>query len=59
MLNKIGSFLESAKRIFYLSKKPTWKEYIQMAKVTGIGILLIALLGSIIIFIFKFLKLGV
>jgi len=53
-----GQFVEQSKRIFSVSKKPDWSEYKQMAKITGIGIILIAVLGFVLTFVFRFLKLG-
>ena len=47
----IGAFLESSRRIFVVSKKPTGEEYKQMSKVCGIGIMLLAIIGFIIFFI--------
>ncbi len=38
-------FLVSTKRIFTVSKKPDLQEYKVMAQVTGIGIIIIGLLG--------------
>ena len=49
----IGGFINSAKRIFIVSKKPTWKEFSTMVKVTSIGIILIGLLAFIIFLIFN------
>lgn len=54
----IAGFLASAKRIFIVSKKPTWQEYKTMAKITGLGIVLIAIIGFIIDLIFNLFKLG-
>ena len=58
MVFKFREFLDSAKRVVLLSKKPTWQEYQTMAKVTGLGIILIAIVGFVIIFIFKLTGLG-
>ena len=54
----VGEFIESAKRIFIISRKPTWKDYQTMVKITGLGILVIALLGFVIIFVFRLFSLG-
>lgn len=55
----IPGFLASAKRIFLLSRKPSWKDYQTMAKITGLGILVIGLIGFVVIFVFKLFKIGV
>jgi len=54
----VGKFIDDTKRIFHLSRKPSWKDYQTMCKITFLGILLIALIGFVIIFTFNILKLG-
>ncbi|MBI5884535.1 protein translocase SEC61 complex subunit gamma [archaeon] len=49
---KLGSFIDSSKRIFIVSKKPDKKEFSAMAKITGLGIAAIGILGYIITLIF-------
>jgi protein transport protein SEC61 subunit gamma and related proteins len=51
----IKGFIESAKRVLIVSRKPDWREYMEMSKITGLGIVVIALLGFAVVFIFKFL----
>jgi len=46
----IGSFLASARRILVVSKKPTRSEFITMAKITGLGIVIIAIIAFIVWF---------
>ena len=58
MVFKLGEFIASSKRIFYISRKPSWKDYVEMSKVTGLGIILIAIIGFAITFVFKFFGLG-
>ncbi len=41
----IQAFIQSSARIFNVSRKPDWPEYSVMAKVTGIGIIVIGILG--------------
>lgn len=55
----IAGFIDSTKRIFTVSKKPDRKEYATMVKITGLGILLIAVVGFIVMLIFRLLKLGI
>ena len=48
MANKIKNFFESAKRIILISKKPSKKEYWTMAKIVGIGMIVIGVIGFIV-----------
>ena len=50
----ISSFIEDSKRILTVSRKPDWKEFITIAKITGIGIIIIALIGFIVRLIVEF-----
>ncbi len=45
---RIVFFLNASRRIFTVSKKPDWEEFKVMAKVTGLGIILIAVIGFIV-----------
>ncbi|EKF85182.1 protein translocase SEC61 complex subunit gamma [Methanobacterium formicicum] len=49
-LNKesMESFIKQCQRVLKVSKKPDREEYINVAKVTGIGIILIGVIGFII-----------
>ncbi len=44
----LSNFVQSSQRIFNVSRKPDWKEYQAMAKVTGLGVLIIGIIGYII-----------
>jgi protein transport protein SEC61 subunit gamma-like protein len=44
----LRAFWDNARRILQISKKPTAKEYKIMVIITGIGIIVIGLLGFII-----------
>ncbi len=55
----IKEFLDSTRRILVISKKPEGAEYAQMAKVTGLGIIIIGLIGFVILLIFALLKIGI
>ncbi|GEM_PF-428016 len=55
---KISAFIAASRRIFTVSKKPDADEYRQMAKIIGIGIILIGIIGFIVIFIFLLTGLG-
>ena len=52
----IGSFIVSARRILTVSKKPDMPEFKAMIKVTGLGILLIGVLGFVIKLVFVLLN---
>ncbi|MEK6972532.1 MAG: protein translocase SEC61 complex subunit gamma [archaeon] len=54
----IKEFFEQSKRVITISKKPDWKEFSTMVKVTTIGILLLALIGYIVILFFTMTNLG-
>ncbi|PIU21956.1 MAG: protein translocase SEC61 complex subunit gamma [Candidatus Diapherotrites archaeon CG08_land_8_20_14_0_20_30_16] len=45
------TFWENTKRVFLVAKKPTGKEYWNLAKVVGLGIILIGVLGFLIMLI--------
>ncbi len=47
-MKKISSFISDVMRILRLSKKPKKDEFFLVAKITGLGILLIGLLGYIV-----------
>lgn len=48
MVNKIKEFFESSKRILLIAKKPGKKEYWAMAKIVGIGMIVIGVIGFIV-----------
>ncbi|HLD15453.1 MAG TPA: protein translocase SEC61 complex subunit gamma [Candidatus Nanoarchaeia archaeon] len=48
MLERFKSFIAECARVFHLTKKPTNEEYMIIVKVTGIGIIIIGLLGFLI-----------
>lgn len=48
MIKRIKSFFESSKRILLISKKPSNKEYWTMAKVVGLGMVFIGVVGFIV-----------
>ncbi len=54
----ISSFIEDSKRIFIVSKKPTWEEYKRMALIVAIGIIAIGVVGYIIYLIFALTGVG-
>ena len=54
----IGKFIANSKRVFIIAKKPDWNEFQTMAKVTGVGIIVIAAIAYVIFLIFAFSGLG-
>ncbi|MCK9596878.1 protein translocase SEC61 complex subunit gamma [Candidatus Pacearchaeota archaeon] len=53
VLTSLKSFIEKCKRVWMVLKKPTKQEFITVAKVSAVGILIIGLLGFIISIIMK------
>ncbi len=47
----MGEFIQNCKRMFQVARKPDRDEYLQVAKITGLGIILIGILGYIIMLI--------
>ncbi len=58
VLDKIKRFLSSSRRVLIISTKPNWKDFGSMAKVTAIGIVVIAVAGFIVQLIFALLGIG-
>ena len=50
---KIKSFALKCKRVWYVLKKPTRKEFETIAKVSAIGILILGFIGFLISLIMK------
>jgi len=55
----LNTFISSSKRIFVVSKKPTGPEFNTMAKITGLGIVLIGIIGFMVMLFFKVLGIGI
>ena len=51
-------FINSSRRVFIIAKKPDWNEFQTMAKVTGVGIIVIAVIAYVIYIVFAFTPLG-
>ncbi len=45
---KIRNFLSESRRVLLVTKKPSWKEYKLAAKITGLGMVIIGLIGLLI-----------
>ena len=57
--NFFGSLFRDARRIFIISKKPTRKEYMTMAKIVALGFIIIGVIGFIVYLVFAILNIGV
>jgi protein transport protein SEC61 subunit gamma and related proteins len=53
VLEKIKSFFGKCKRVWMVLKKPTRDEFLKVAKVSAVGILIIGVLGFLISIIMK------
>ncbi|MEM3412284.1 MAG: protein translocase SEC61 complex subunit gamma [archaeon] len=47
-MDKIKDFINSSIRVLKVAKKPTKEEFMTIAKITGLGIILIGIVGYII-----------
>jgi protein transport protein SEC61 subunit gamma-like protein len=47
----VKEFLQNCKRLFQVARKPDQEEYLRVAKITGLGIILIGGLGFLIMLI--------
>ena len=53
----LREFWNNAVRVLKLAKKPTWKEFKQMAKITGLGFIILGLVGylfNLVVYLFTF-----
>jgi len=48
VFTSLKSFVEKCKRVWMVMKKPTREEFLQVAKVSAVGILVIGVLGFLI-----------
>ena len=46
---RIDKFIKDSKRVLKVSRKPDVKEYMELAKVVSIGVLIIGVIGFIIV----------
>ncbi|MDV3104165.1 protein translocase SEC61 complex subunit gamma [Thermococcus waiotapuensis] len=47
-IERIKNFLTESRRVLLVTRKPSWKEYKMAAKITGVGMILIGIIGLII-----------
>ncbi len=59
MAMKLRELISESKRILRLARKPTKEEFTQMAKITGIGILFLGIVGFIIQLLFTLIRGGI
>jgi len=55
ILTSLKSFVEKCKRVWMVLKKPTREDFLKVAKVSAVGILIIGVLGFVISLIMSFL----
>ena len=53
--DSVASFIKQCQRVLRVSRKPDREEYINVSKVTGIGIIIIGVVGFIITIIAQLL----
>jgi protein transport protein SEC61 subunit gamma-like protein len=57
-LDKINEYIQKAMRVLRVSYKPTSDEFYTTLKITGLGMILIGIIGYVIAIIFGFLEKG-
>jgi len=55
---KFSQFINDSKRIFIVSRKPTWEEYKRMAIIVALGIVIVGVLGYLIMLLFAVTGMG-
>ena len=55
---QLGRFVANSRRVFVIAKKPDWKEFQNMALVTGVGIIIIAVIAYIVYLVFALVGLA-
>lgn len=58
VLDQIKEFIQKAMRVLRVSYRPTTDEFYTTIKITGLGMVLIGLVGYVITIIFGFLEKG-
>ncbi len=54
----ISQFIKQCRRVLYVSKRPDRDEFVNVAKITGIGIIIIGVIGFIISIIAQIISLS-
>lgn len=52
--DRLNSFISQCKRVLLVASKPNKEEFIQAVKITGIGIIILGLIGFLLFLIFQF-----
>ena len=55
---KISDFIADAKRIFIVSRKPTWDDFKRMSLIVALGMVLIGIIAYIVYLIFALTAIG-
>jgi protein transport protein SEC61 subunit gamma and related proteins len=53
-----SQFINDSRRVFIVSRKPTWDEYKKMAIIVALGIAIIGIMGFLIILFFAATGIG-
>ncbi len=56
LVSKTKSFLIKCKRVLKITRKPTMEEFKAIVKVSGLGIIIIGLIGFLIVLIDSLIK---
>ena len=48
----IGSFIQSARRLFHVAQKPNWDETVLLIKISLIGVLIVGGIGFVVRILF-------
>jgi protein transport protein SEC61 subunit gamma-like protein len=56
---RFSQFINDSKRIFIVSRKPTWDEYKRMMIIVALGIVVIGMIGYLITLFFSITGVGV
>jgi protein transport protein SEC61 subunit gamma-like protein len=57
-LDKVNEYIQKSLRVLRVSYKPTSDEFYTTLKITGLGMILIGLIGYVIAILFDFLEKG-
>ena len=57
LLQNFRNFVSSSRRVLVIARKPNWNEFQTMAKVTGLGVVVISIIAFVVYLIFAFLPL--
>ncbi len=55
MFEKLSKFIQQSRYVLKLARKPTREEFVRTAKITGLGILILGLIGYVFQFVYTWL----